>query len=320
MTAAFLTSTLARLTDLGDKPALRKGTETRTYREVVESCYRFARVLRDAGLRRGDGLVLISRNPLDMYSLGMAVQLLGIRYTPVYAGQPFAQLAHIVADSRARAVVVDGELDSTIKVELNFGLADLVAEAAWHSSEPIPVQAREGDIARVLYTGGTTGAPKGVAFTYEALANAGRAWAGNAPPPGLRFVAMTPLAHAGGAAAFGLLPHGVEVEIFDDFDAAELCRAIDAAAQENRLVTTYLYPSLLYRLLDHPDLPRTNLAGLAFLAYGSAPVLPERVEQAVRVLGPRLRQSYAQTEAIAICALGPEDHAKAASGRPELFA
>ena len=312
---AFLTSTLDRLTDLGERTALLAGTRTRTYREVVESCYRYARALQEAGLRRGDGLVLVSRNPIEMYSLGLAVQLLGIRYTPVFAGQPLDRLRHIVADVRAEAVVTDGDLPLN-----GISLAELTAGAEQLSAEPVPVQAREGDIARVLYTGGTTGMPKGAAFTHEALANAGRAWAGNPPPPGLRFLAMTPLAHAGGAAAFGLLPYGVEVEIFDEFDAAELCRAIGAAARRHGLVTTYLYPSLLYRLLDHPDLPDTDLTGLAWLAYGSAPVLPERVEQAVRILGPRLRQSYAQTEAIAICALGPDDHAAAARGRPELFA
>nr|WSX51392.1 AMP-binding protein [Streptomyces sp. NBC_00974] len=336
--AAYVTSAIEQFAARGERTALIHGERSMSFAELLSLAYRTARVLRDNGLGRGDRLVLLAANPIEMSAVGLAAHLLGISYTPVYAAGGEQVADHILRDAAPAAVVLAcagpilpahrmTDIAQAAGVKLLFGLGpgpdpdviDLLAEAARRSDEPLPVAAREGDIARVLYTGGTTGLPKGVVYTFAALTAAAGAWAGAAPPPGLRFLAMTPMAHAAGAIACGLLRHHVSVELFDEFDADLLLRRIGEASAEGRPVTTYLYPPFLYRLLDHPGLAATDLSGLAAVSYGSAPVTPHRLAQAVDSLGPRLRQSYALTEAIAITSLGPEDHAAAAAARPELF-
>ncbi|MFP8961049.1 AMP-binding protein [Streptomyces nanhaiensis] len=337
--AAYVTSAVGQFAGWGERTALVHGERSMSFRELLSLAYRMARVFRDSGLGRGDGLVLLAANPLEMTAVGLAAHILGVRYTPVYAGGGDRMTEHVLRDADPAAVVVAdagpaapadrmAAAARTAGVKLLFGLGpgpdpevtDLLAAAGEQPDDPLPVAAREGDVARVLYTGGTTGLPKGVVYTFGALTAAARAWAGSPPPPGLRFLAMTPMAHAAGAIAFGLLRHGVSVELFDAFDAGVLLRRIEEASATGRLVTTYLYPPYLYRLLDHAGLPDTDLTGLASVSYGSAPMAPHRLAEAVRRLGPRLRQSYALTEAIAITGLGPEDHALAAASRPELFA
>ncbi|MCX5410038.1 AMP-binding protein (plasmid) [Streptomyces sp. NBC_00335] len=336
--AAYVTSAIEQFAARGGSTALIHGERSMTFAELLSLAYRTARVLRDAGLGRGDRLVLLAANPIEMSAVGLAAHLLGISYTPVYAAGGEQVAEHILRDAAPAAVILAcagpilpgprmAELARAAGVKLLFGLGpgadpevtDLLAEAALRSDAPLAVEAREEDVARVLYTGGTTGLPKGVVYTFGALTAAAGAWAGAAPPPGLRFLAMTPMAHAAGAIACGLLRHHVSVELFDEFDADVLLVRIAEASAEGRPVTTYLYPPYLYRLLDHPALADTDLSGLAAVSYGSAPVTPHRLAQAVRGLGPRLRQSYALTEAIAITSLGPEDHAAAAASRPELF-
>ncbi|MBE1462991.1 hypothetical protein H4W33_002003 [Kibdelosporangium phytohabitans] len=54
------------------------------------------------------------------------------------------------------------------------------------------------------------------------------------------------------------------------------------------MAVTYLYPSWLYRLLDRPG---AEFSALQFLTYGSAPIAPARLRQALARFGPRLMQN-----------------------------
>lgn len=335
--ARYVTSAIGQFTHWGERLAVTCAAGALTFADLLADAHRIARVLAHAGLRRGDGLALLAGNPPEVITASLACALLGVRFTPVYLGRASEPIEHVLRDAAPSAVVFDparptgpagpiAELAHRVGIPHVFslgpvpGVPDLRTAAAAESGDPLPVSATEESMARLLYTGGTTGAPKGVPYTFGQLTAAAAAQGGGPPPPpGLRFVVATPFAHAAGNIAFGLLRGGAAVELLDDFDAGELLTRIATASAEGYPIATYLYPPYLYQLLDHPALGSTDLSALAFVAYGSSPVSPPRLAEAIKVLGPILRQGYAQTEAIGIASLGPGDHAEAIAGRPELL-
>ncbi|MFD9894104.1 AMP-binding protein [Amycolatopsis sp. NPDC059027] len=309
--AWYVSSALEALAAHRGKVALSCRGRELGYAELLAAVYRTARALRRYGLRRGDGLLLIAGNRPEAFTCRFAAFLLGLRLTPLVPG--LTDPRDVAADSGAVALVSAEPLD--VDLPLVLTVDELTAAARAEPEDPLPVAAREQDVARVLYTSGTTGCPKGVPSTYQALGAATRSWGTGAAemPEGLRFLLVTPFAHGSGDAALNMLRFGATVEILDGFHPAEFVEAVRRAP----FAVTYLYPSWLYRLLDHTD---ADLGTLQFLTYGSAPIAPVRLRQALDRFGPRLLQTYATTEAPAIAMLDAADHAAAMADRPELLA
>ncbi|MGD3110763.1 AMP-binding protein, partial [Streptomyces sp. YGL11-2] len=310
----FLDGAMAAMRSHGDRPALVHGDRTVRFRDLVAEVHQRARALEALGLRRGDGLALLAANPPEALTLRFAAFLLGLRFTAVHLGPATQGLAHILRDAEPAAVVFDParpaaggpvpELAAGIRQVLP--LDELAASAAGQPADPMPARARDGDIAKLTYTGGTTGLPKGVPTTYGGLLASYRSWGfeDRQLPEDLRLLAVTPTAHATGDMAAGMLMAGVTVELHDEFHPDTVLASL---AKPGR-VATYLYPSLLYRLLDHPATATADLSRLALLSYGSAPTAPARLRQALDRLGPVLQQTYASTEAPGIALLHPHEH------------
>lgn len=350
MAARYVTDLLDALAAHGPRTALVADGSTASFAELLTGTYRTARALRRLGAGRGDGLVLLAANTPDALRIRLAAYLLGLRFTHVHLGPTTQPIGHIVADADPALVITDtpdrAAHDDRDGDGIGGRVADLgapgpaaggpsastappgprsttVAEvariAAGEPGAPLAVAAEDDDIARITYTGGTTGLPKGVPTTYGALHAAARsALAGAAAArDGLadrighaRFLAVTPVAHVAGDLALIMLTLGVTVETYD-FAPGRLLRSLAAA---RGAVLTYLYPALLSQLLDHPDLPHTDTSALALVVYGSAPIAPARLRAAIARFGPVFQQGYASTEAPAITALTVADHA-----RPELL-
>ncbi|MFC0545691.1 class I adenylate-forming enzyme family protein [Kutzneria chonburiensis] len=313
----YVESTFARLTAHAGNIALLHNGKHVSYEDLRDDAYRVARCLRRAGLARGDGLVVVSGNRPEAVTVRLAAGLLGLRVTPLLPEVVENPLTakDILADVDAAALVSEVAVAADIRVV--FQLDELMALSRNEVAEAMLSAAREDDVCRVLYTSGTTGRPKGVPTTYRGLGDATRAWeAGGALPPGMRMVLASPFAAGSGDIALNVLRAGGTVELLDGFDPAGFAEAVRRAP----LAMTYLYPSWIYRLLDHLEATGEHLESLKFLIYGSAPILPERLRQAIAEFGPGMLQTYASTEAPAIAALGPEDHALAVTSRPELLA
>ncbi|OMC56270.1 acyl-CoA synthetase [Mycobacterium sp. IS-836] len=175
--------------------------------------------------------------------------------------------------------------------------------------------------ALILFTSGTTGLPKAVAISARRLAMRIRGMA--APfhadaPPSVGMMCV-PFFHVGGAlGTLGSLYSGNTSVVQTRFDAGEWLRLVS----RHRVTTTFLVPTMLQRILDHPDFANADLTSLVAIAYGAAAAPINLVRRAMAAL-PHVAFAnvFGQTETLgAYTTLMPDDHrdpARAGSvGRP----
>ncbi|MFF4011958.1 class I adenylate-forming enzyme family protein [Streptomyces sp. NPDC001717] len=312
MVARYVTELIGALERYGDRPAIGVGRDVLRYSQVLDTVYRLAGVLADVGVGRGVGLACVTGgNRPEALLVRLAAHLLGARLTPVVGGPATHGVDFILRDCRPGLVVHDVPVPEVGARRLD--LDALFAAAARREAVAVPVRAREGDVARVLYTGGTTGRPKGVASTFGAMAardgGRGAAWTESV------YLSVTTLAQRSGGRCLEQLRAGGRVEILAPFGPREFA----AACRRLGRVSTYLTPPMIYRLLDDPA-TADGIPGLEAVSYGASPVLPARLGEAVARWGVRWRQGYGMNEAAVICRLTPADHDAAVTGRPELLA
>ncbi|RPF44268.1 fatty-acyl-CoA synthase [Streptomyces sp. Ag109_G2-6] len=312
MAARYVTELVGALEQYGEQPAIGAGPRVLGFTEVLDAAHRLAGALADAGVGRGTGLACVTGgNRPEALLVRIAAHLLGARLTQVVTGPAVHGLEFILRDCLPGLVVHDVQVPAT-GVRL-LGLDDLIARAAGREPAEVPVRAREEDVARVTYTGGTTGRPKGVASTFGAMAardvRRGAEWTGAV------HLSVTSLAQRAGGRCLEQLRAGGRVEILDPFTPGEFA----AACRRLGPVSTYLTPPMVYRLLDDPA-TAGGIPGLEAVSYGASPILPDRLREAVTRWGGRWRQGYGMNEAAVISRLTPADHDAAVSGRPGLLA
>ena len=171
---------------LPGKAAIADESEQLTYAELYDRALRFARVLRDNGLERGDRVALYLDNTARCTTAIFGTLLAGGVFIVVNPQTKGQKLAYILSDSEASVLVAEGRLTPTAATALQLApsvkhaLATkaLEADSAWpdfdeaiRAAEPEVPQPPTipNDLAALIYTSGTTGVPKGVMMTHQAL-------------------------------------------------------------------------------------------------------------------------------------------------------
>jgi long-chain acyl-CoA synthetase len=157
-------------------------------REFHRNVCGLARALKRWGLNKGDRLAILSENRPEWTIADFASLLLGLVVVPIYSTLTCQQTAYILSDSGAKVVVVSTaqQLEKVLSIKnqtavervlvmdsVNTPYADplqrLMRQGPFHQDAELELRAHEisaNDLASIVYTSGTTGAPKGVQLTH----------------------------------------------------------------------------------------------------------------------------------------------------------
>ena len=190
------------------------------------------------------------------------------------------------------------------------GLAWWTSPRCAAASEQAPaIEIGPGHLMRIAYTSGTTGKPKGVAYTLERL-HARMANHFLAMEYGLSvddaMLHVGPLTHAAGVYLFPCYLRGARNVILDRFDPASLLVAV----AQHRITHLMLVPTMMNRLVEAIEGgARGDWSSLKRIHYGTAPTPVSLIRRAMKVFGPILRQQYGMTEAVQpLTVLYPHEH------------
>jgi acyl-CoA synthetase (AMP-forming)/AMP-acid ligase II len=165
------------------------------------------------------------------------------------------------------------------------------------------------DVVMLSATGGTTGKPKGVMNTHRSAQTfcahflIGCPYGADERPVNL---AAAPMTHTAGLLSVPCTARGGTVVVVTKPDPGLLLAAIP----KYKVTELFLPPTVIYRLLDIPDLGRkVDFSSMKYFMYGAAPMSVEKLKQAIQVIGPVMMGGYGQTEAPAsIAYLPPGEH------------
>jgi fatty-acyl-CoA synthase len=273
-------------------------------------------------------VALLSANRAEAWCVEAAVQALGGAVTWLHPMGALPDQAEQLADARADVLIADaasfhdrgGELAThspRLKVwtlgRADYG-RDLIAAAEAAGSATARDLSQPDDLATLNYTGGTTGKSKAAVRRQRAHAAMWRAILADFELPQTpRYLAAAPISHVGGTKVTPVLLRGGTVLLMKRFDPAIFLNTV----RRERISMSLLVPTMIYALLDEPELASTDLSSLELLLYGASPMSPTRLIEGMERIGPVFSQLYGQTECYPISLLRKADHD---ARHPELFA
>ncbi len=291
-----------------DRIALIAGAEATTYRELESLIRRVATALVGAGVGHGDTVALVDVAGALPVATILAAARLGAATAQMNAYLTAGELRQLVGLVGARVGMAGAPFAEGLGEAVEgpvLGWSDVIDAEEWARPS---VGGRE-DTALVLFTSGTTGLPKPVAISHGVVADRLAYWTRPIDPGADQAVDMmsAPIFHIGGTLGlFVSLHQGKKLVLLPKFDAGTWLELVE----RHGVHQTFVVPTMLVRILDHPRFDDTDLSSLRSLSYGAAPASAELVRRAMAELpGVDFANTFGQTETLgAYASLTPDDH------------
>ena len=292
-----------------DKPAVRARGRSLTYGELDRRSSQLARLLRERGVERGDRVGLFFPKTVESVVAMLGVLKAGAVYVPLDPHAPVHRVAAIAEDCGVRALVTTAERRRTLPARplacavLVSGEAHGADEVPWSALETFPAAAPpestiESDLAYILYTSGSTGAPKGVMLTHRnALTFVDWCAATFRIGPDDRLSNHAPL-HFDLSVfdIYNTLVAGATVSLIHE-EITVFPQRLAALLEDHGITVWYSVPSALVYLLLHGDLAARDLDRLRLVLFAGE-VFPMKYLRQLADLLPRaeLYNLYGPTE------------------------
>lgn len=276
--------------------------------------------------RPGEVVLVLVPNSADWVVLQLGAGLAGLVLAPANPAYREREIEHVLRRSEAAGVIVAPDHRGHALHETVLGLAPDIPSlrAVWRFDEwtaraaagtaaaPLP-EVDAASVAQIQYTGGTTGFPKGVLLHHRGICNTPDLVLEQCGMrPGDTWLNAMPLFHVGGCVTVGLgviARQGTHV-VAPEFDPALVLDLM----QETRTNIGLFVPTMLIRMLDHPDFARRDMSSVHTLVSGAAPVPAELVRRTKAAFGCGFTNIYGQTEVSGVITTtrvddSPEDQA-----------
>jgi len=309
------------------------GSREISYLQTVELSHRIACALHSSDIGPGSHVAVLSPNDPMGYACMMGLLRGGAVWLPLNGRNPVSE--NISALNARRAVwllfhsAYAAEADQILAAvphlrgsvcidKAHKGSPSLDAWMAPPGCARVEVPHQPEDVAAILSTGGTTGAPKGAMLPHRALETMAATYLACMPMTERPVhLLVAPMTHGAGVVSFPLLALGATQVFMAKAEPGAILRAI----QQHRVTHIFMPPTLIYMLLAHPEIRQHDYSSLRYFMYAAAPMAVEKLREAMEVFGPVMTQTFGQTEAPMICTyFSPQEHVEALAGHPDRLA
>lgn len=288
------------------QPAISLGTDVwSNYRNLHERAGSIASGLRkNFALKSGDRVAITMSNRPEFLESLFGIWYAGLVAVPINSKLHPAEFSYIFKNSGTRLSIADKRLKETLDpisnenkvLEAIISVDSASYNSLCNQSKMAPTDVDPEEPAWLFYTSGTTGRPKGATLTHRNLLVMTLSYFADMDPINSKDSVLhaAPLSHGSGLYA---LPHIAKaanniIPSSGAFNPAEILSLIPKFSG----ITLFAAPTMIVRLMNSPEITKSDFKNLKLLYYGGAPMHVEDVKQALKVFGPKIAQIYGQGE------------------------
>lgn len=307
------------------KTAVVAETRSFSFRELNARVNRLANSLLDSGLRKGDRIGVLLHNGHPFLELYFASAKTGAIFCPYNNHFKQSELKDILDYSTPRYLFVDrdfAEMVSSLKPELKSVEKVICLEKTslsfmedyealigrGHGKEP-STKVLEDDVLSIIFTGGTTGKPKGAMRTHRHLmSNAVAGVIELKVDYDERVLITFPMYHVAcedNIVRHSFMPNTFYIRREGAFKPEEVLAYIS----KERITRCQFVPTMIHSLIQVPNVDKYDLSSLRLILYAASVMPVELLKKALAIFSCGFAQLYGQTESGPLTTvLKPEDH------------
>jgi len=288
-----------------DRPAITAHNGNLTYAQLDAQVSAIAGALQarfgmntEGGVSDRVGIAMT--NCAEFYPCLFGAWRAGLTAVPINAKLHPREMSWILENCGAKLVIMSPDIAASVSEVPDAYWPEIISTGSGDyqcmlKSERAANRAGDpGESAWLFYTSGTTGRPKGAVLTHRNLLFCTQAYYADIDPvgPGDTIIQAAPLSHGAGLYGIAHLLKGANNVIYKSFDPAQILESF--ATFQN--VGMFAAPTMVTRLLQHPDCGSTDTSGLRTIAYGGAPMYVSDLKSGLEKLGNHFYQLYGQGE------------------------